>query len=292
MPDPGGRWAIMVHGGAKKVAPEQAQAHRDGVLRALEAGRQVLARGGSALDAVEFAVRALEADPVFNAGLGSALTARGEVEMDAAVMDGWDLNLGAVAAVQGVRHPVSVARALLPDPAVLLVAEGARTFAAEQGLELCDPSELIPPGARPPHAAHDTVGCVALDASGHVASATSTGGLSGTRPGRVGDSPLPGCGLYADDTVGAVALSGDGELIARTMLAARVMGFLPRETPQEALAQALELMRTRVGGEAGGIVLNPDGELGWAHTSEHFPVAYITADMDAPRAFLGRQETP
>jgi beta-aspartyl-peptidase (threonine type) len=287
-------WAIVVHGGAKEIAPEREEANRRGCLEALAAGRAVLEQGGSAVDAVEAAIRILESDPTFNAGYGSDLNADGEVEMDAALMDGSSLALGAVAAIQGVRHPISVARRMLTEPPTLLVGEGARRFAAAQGAELCEPWELIPPGPdgseeNKTHD-HDTVGCVALDSSGRIAAGTSTGGLDDTLPGRVGDSPLPGCGFYADEQVGGVAFSGDGECIARALLAARVMQVLEGGQPPQAAAEASLIHLERVGGEAGGIVLDHLGRVGWAHNSSHFAVAWITDSMGAPSVRLRQDE--
>jgi beta-aspartyl-peptidase (threonine type) len=245
------------------------------------------------VDAVEAAIRILESDSTFNAGYGSDLNADGEVEMDAALMGGSNLAIGAVAAIQGVRHPISVARQMLGEPPTLLVGEGARRFAAAQGVELCEPEALIP--ARPDGPVekthdHDTVGCVALDSSGRIAAGTSTGGLDETLPGRVGDSPLPGCGFYADEQVGGVAFSGDGECIARTLLAARVMQALEGGQPPQAAAEASLTHLARVGGEAGGIVLDRLGRVGWAHNSSHFAVAWVTDSMGAPLVRLRQDE--
>jgi beta-aspartyl-peptidase (threonine type) len=286
-------WALVVHGGAKEIAPEREEANRRGCLEALAAGRAILEQGGSAVDAVEAAIRILESDSTFNAGYGSDLNADGEVEMDAALMGGSNLAIGAVAAIQGVRHPISVARQMLGEPPTLLVGEGARRFAAAQGVELCEPEALIP--ARPDGPVekthdHDTVGCVALDSSGRIAAGTSTGGLDDTLPGRVGDSPLPGCGFYADDQVGGVAFSGDGECIARTLLAARVMQVLEGGQPPQAALKASLTHLERVGGEAGGIVLDHLGRVGWAHNSSNFAVAWITDSMDAPSVRLRQDE--
>jgi beta-aspartyl-peptidase (threonine type) len=284
-------WVIVVHGGAKEISAELAEANRRGCLDALAAGRAILERGGTAVQAIEAAIRLLESDPTFNAGLGSDLNADGEVEMDAAVMDGTTLDIGAVAAIKGVRHPISVARRVLAEPPTLLVGEGARRFAAEQGCELCGPQDLIPQhSAGSSRHDHDTVGCVALDEAGGIASGTSTGGLEGTYPGRVGDSPLPGCGFYADNRVGAVAFSGDGESIARALLAARVMQALEAGgDPQKALNDSLSHL-ARVGGEAGGIALDRQGKVGWAHNSAHFAVAWMIEGMNTPAVCLRRDE--
>jgi beta-aspartyl-peptidase (threonine type) len=275
-------WVILVHGGAKTIADDKRDANRAGCLAAVDAGAAVLRDGGSALDAAEAAIRVLEDDPVFNAGAGSVRNAAGEIEMDAALMDGATLDVGAVAAIRAIRNPIRAARALLREPAVLLVGEGAERFAAAHGLDSAAPAQPATDSG------HDTVGCVVRDAQGHLAAATSTGGLAGTAPGRVGDSPLPGSGLYADDTVGAVSLSGDGESIIRTMLAARIMHALAERSPAAAATRSLDHL-ARVGGEAGAIVLGRDGAIGIAHNSDHFALA-VAGGRIAPRTALRADE--
>lgn len=284
-------WAIILHGGAKEIEPEKAKANRSGCLRALAAGQAVLERGGSAVDAAEAALRVLEDDPTFNCGYGSIPNRAGEVEMCAAVMEGQSFNNGAVGVVQGVRNPVSVARAMLEEETILIAGPGARDFAAEKGLELCDPVALKATSGqkRETAGAHDTVGCVALDRNGLLVAATSTGGLEGTPVGRMGDSAMPGCGYYADNGVGAVAFSGDGEHIARKMLAARVMHALGQMEPDAALELAVRHVAD-IGGEAGGIVLTPDGRFGWMHNSREFAVAYASSERPEPRVFLSKEE--
>jgi beta-aspartyl-peptidase (threonine type) len=285
-------WAIILHGGAKEIEPEEVEAHRKGCLQALAAGRSVLQAYGSAVDAVEAAIRELESNPTFNAGYGSALNADGEVEMCSALMDGTEFNVGGVAVIQGVRHPISVARAMLHEQEILLSGPGAHRFAAERGLELCDPDDLIAEDEQKANktGSHDTVGCITLDMSGRLAVGTSTGGLDGSPAGRVGDSPQPGCGYYADNRVGAVAFSGDGEHIARKMLAGRVMHRLSMNDPESALETALAHVAD-IGGEAGGIILTPSGEFGWRHNSRDFAVAYQSSEMEGPEAFT-RKEMP
>jgi beta-aspartyl-peptidase (threonine type) len=279
-------WAIIVHGGAKNIAPEQQDDHREGCLRAIAAGQGVLEAGGSAVAAVEAAVRALEANPIFNAGYGSVLNANGEVECDAAVMDGATLAVGGVAAVRTLRHPISVAVSMLPSTPVLLVGEGAEAFAREHGAELCAPGELA--AARPGDPGCDTVGCVALDGDGNLAAGTSTGGLTGSLPGRVGDSPLPGCGLYADNAVGGVSLSGDGESLIRTTLAAHLVHKLEGADPDTAINAALARL-AEVGGEAGLIVIDAQGRIGWNHNSAQFAVAHASTGRSA-QAFVNRKQ--
>jgi L-asparaginase / beta-aspartyl-peptidase len=279
-------WAIIVHGGAKDIPPGLEDAHRRGCLLALAAGQAILEAGGAAIAAVEMAVRALEDDPTFNAGHGAVLNAAGEVECDAAIMDGATLAVGGVAAVKTLRHPISVAAALLSRTPVLLVGAGAEAFAGEHGGELCDPADLIV--ARPGDPGCDTVGCVALDRHGNIAAGTSTGGLTGCHPGRVGDSPLPGCGLYADNVVGGVSLSGDGESLIRTTLAARLMHSLEAMPPGAAIQAALTYL-ARVGGEAGLIVIDTEGRVDWGHNSAQFAVAHARAGQPA-RAFVNRAQ--
>lgn len=285
-PDVMARWSIIVHGGAKTIAPELQARHRQGCLRAVEAGAAVLSAGGRATAAVEAAIRVFEDDPTFNAGRGSVLNAAGHVECDAALMDGSDLAVGGVAAVRNLRHPISVARAMLSERPVLLVAEGAEAFARTHDGEFCSPEDLIAPAAD--NLGCDTVGCVALDLLGSIAAGASTGGLRGCAVGRVGDTPLPGCGLYADDTLGGVSLSGDGESIIRTTLAARLMQLLEHSAPREAITRALDALG-RVGGEAGLIVIDRHGQADWGHNSDHFAVARAD-DQSRPRAFLSRTE--
>lgn len=272
------RWSLIVHGGARTIGSSQVGANRRGCLIAAEAGAAILRRGGSALDAAEYAVRMLEDDPTFNAGSGSVPTRDGAIEMDAAMMDGETLEVGAVAAIRDVRNPVSVARLLLKEVPVLLVGKGANAFADEKDIPREDVPAAIGHGDQ-----HDTVGCVAFDAQGRIAAATSTGGLSGQRAGRVGDAPIPGCGFYADSHAGGVAISGDGESIMRILLAGRVMEQLNVSSPQAAAALALRHM-DRVGGEAGIIALNDEGAFGLAHNSDHFAIGLAASWLPAPRS--------
>jgi beta-aspartyl-peptidase (threonine type) len=285
-------WALILHGGAKEIEPDEAQAHRSGCLSALAAGRAVLEQGGSAVDAVEASIRSLEDDPTFNAGYGSALNEDGQVEMCSALMEGENFNVGGVSVIQGVRHPISVARAMLNEDSVLISGPGARRFAEQKRLEVCDPMDLIPLEQRAQSkktGTHDTVGCAVLDEQGNLAVGTSTGGLDGTPVGRVGDSPQPGCGFYVDNRVGAIAFSGDGEHIARKMLAARVMHAFDKSNPESAIELSLKHV-AEIGGEAGGIALTPEGQFGWLHNTREFAVGYQSSDMAGPCAFISKQE--
>ncbi len=286
------RWALIVHGGAKTIDPALHDRNRAGCAAAAEAGAAVLRAGGSAVFAAEVAVRVLEDDSVFNAGFGSVRTSDGTVEMDAAIMEGTSLAIGAVAGVRRIRNPVSVARVILAADPALLAGGGAERFAANHGITVVAPETMVSRDAlASEHAkAHDTVGCVAIDATGAVAAATSTGGLPGKHPGRIGDSPIAGAGFYADDTLGGCAFSGDGEAILRTLLAAQVMHALERGGSATEAAEHAIARLARVGGEAGAIVLERAGGFGIAHNSTHFALAVHSSALDAPRAALHRDE--
>jgi L-asparaginase / beta-aspartyl-peptidase len=292
-------YAIIVHGGLKKLASEEEELFENGCNAAMEAGWKLLETGSSARDAVEAAVRVLEDDPLFNAGLGSALNSEGKVEMDAAIMDGHCLRVGAVAAIRGVCHPVTVARRLMEsEKAVMLAGVGAHRFAVTQFQELCPSDSLITESARqewvesqgdvaPPR--KDTVGCVALDQQGRIAAATSTGGLAGKLPGRVGDSPLVGCGLLADEYGGA-SLTGDGEYIIRSTLASRILGHLRGGSSAENAAEAaIRFMDERLPGEAGCIVIDRQGRIGFAHNSPNLACAFRTSSMPRGVALVRKE---
>jgi L-asparaginase / beta-aspartyl-peptidase len=285
------QWKLIIHGGAKEIPPGEERDNLDGLAEAIGAGRAVLDGGGSALDAVEASVRVLERLPVFNAGRGSDPNRYGGIEMCSAVMDGATLDIGGVMAVQEVCHPVSVARALLREREILLAGPAATRFAKSIGAEICGSEELRTANPVESYeAAHDTVGAVALDANGNFAAATSTGGLSGQMEGRIGDSPMPGCGFYAENGIGAVALSGHGEGIARLRLASRVMDTMGAAGPEQAIAQAVARMPS-VGGDAGGIGIDSRGRIGWAHNSPHFAVASIADGDDEPGLWLKKPIT-
>ena len=279
-------WKIAIHGGAKEIAPEEEADNRDGLARAIDAGRAILAGGGNAVDAVEASVRVLERLPIFNAGRGSDPTRRGDIEMCAAIMDGASLDIGGVMAIHGVCHPVSVARALLKEREILLAGDGAYRFAQQIGAELCSLDELrtADPLQIPAHS-HDTVGAVAVDERGDCAAAVSTGGLAGQMQGRVADSPMPGCGYYAENGVGAAVLSGHGEEIARLRLASRIMHALNENEPEAVIQDALALMKS-TGGEAGAIAIDARGRFGWAHNSPHFAVASMADGQERPGIWL------
>jgi len=282
-------WSLVVHGGSgvftrASLSPEQDAAFRAGLVAALAAGSQPLAKGGSALDAVEAAVRILEDDPLFNAGRGAVFTAEGRTELDAAIMDGRDRSAGSVAGVTRTQHPVSLARAVMEhSPHVLLARDGADVFAIEHGLEQVDPAwfrteerwqalqAMRAAAARgeplfDKNLKYGTVGAVARDANGHVAAATSTGGLTGKRWGRIGDSPLIGAGTYADDRAGAVSATGSGEYFIRAGAAHEICARvrLLGETIQQAADVVLHDELKPMGGDGGVIVVGPEGEMGWS----------------------------
>jgi beta-aspartyl-peptidase (threonine type) len=279
-------YALAIHGGAGALprahytAAREAE-YRDGLARALDAGRQLLQGEGSALDAVEAAVSSLEDNPLFNAGLGAVLTATGTVELDAAIMDGSNLRAGAVAVLRHVRNPIQLARRVLEDGAhVFLVGEGAERFAAELGIEAVSNELFITPYRReqlrelqqhpgpgasaaldePPFG---TVGAVARDRRGNLAAATSTGGTAGKRPGRVGDSPVIGAGTYADNATCAVSTTGHGEWFLRTVQAYDIAARLRygAASLSDAVKEAVSERLPRLGGSGGLIAVGRDGQI-------------------------------
>ncbi len=274
---------MIVHGGAWNIPPELHAAHEAGTRQAVTIGWEILHGGGSALDAVEAAIRSMEDDPTYDAGIGSVLTADGHVELDAGMMDGETLKIGAVAALQHYATPISIARRVLEyTPHHLLVGAGAESFAAAQGfVEIPNEALIIDRERELFHAfrvgrrttadsfgGHDTVGAIARDRRGHIVAGNSTGGVAFSYSGRVGDAPLPGIGYYADNRFGAVICTGWGEHIMRVGLALRAMTMLEDGlSAGEAATRAIELLRERVAGKAGLIVLDRYGTIGVAHST-------------------------
>ena len=273
-------YALVIHGGAVtmkpgQLSPEEEAAQREGLGQALHAGWEILHRGGPALDAVEAAVRSLEANEHFNAGRGSGLTQQGEAQMDAAIMDGATLQAGAVSSVRYVEHPISLARAVMEgSPHVYLSGEGALELALELGLPLKSPSHFLTPKTQQewleskqqdpaPPAGHDTVGAVALDQAGNLAVATSTGGIEGQLKGRVGDSPVLGGGTYASNEACAVSCTGDGEAIVRGALAHEVYALVKYKglPVAEACQAAINLHDDKLRGDKGMIAIDKDGNI-------------------------------
>ena len=281
------------------LGPKGDADYRAGLTAATEAGAKVLDRGGSALDAVEAVLNILEDDPLFNAGRGAVFTSEGKNELDSSIMDGSNLKAGAVAGVTRTRHPISLARAVMEkSPYVMLAGPGTDAFAAKVGLEQVDPSffftearwqslvkqlqkegKPVPPrpaGAPPPGTAepvgfydeaadprsHGTTGVVALDRNGNIAAGTSTGGLQGKMPGRVGDSPIIGAGTYASNQSCAVSATGSGEYFIRLGVAreicnlVRFKGMPVQQAADEVIHHELEALH----GDGGVIALTPDGQ--------------------------------
>ena len=279
-------WKLVIHGGAgsERIAhdvPAHEASARAGLLEALEAGSAILDAGGTAIDAVETAARSLEDNVCFNAGRGSVLTEHGEVELDAAMMDGATRRAGAAAGLKTTRAPVSLARRLMEHgPHVFLSGDGADRFAASAGLEQVGNDYFILPerrrqleealaaGSAADPIKYGTIGAVAVDSNDHVAAATSTGGVTGKQWGRVGDSPLIGAGTYADDRACAVSATGSGEYFIRAVaaheLAARMR--FGGESLQQALDAVLKDIKA-LGGRGGLIAVCPTGEAAWGCTT-------------------------
>jgi beta-aspartyl-peptidase (threonine type) len=278
--------ALLIHGGAGADPEYRHEELRAGIRDAVAAGWAVLHEGGGAVAAVEAAVCALEDNPRFNAGRGSALTTEGTVEMDASIMEGDGLKNGAVACVTAVRHPVTLARLILEEGRHSFFAgEGALARARALGVPLCDPEELVTDAQRKrlETVMGGTVGAVALDRRGLIAAATSTGGMTGKLPGRVGDSPLIGCGTYAESTAGGVSCTGDGEATIRVVLARRTIEILKAAAdPMHACQIAMDVLTEEGRGKGGLICIDWRGRLGWAHSTPLMPVGFMTPGRDAP----------
>jgi len=297
--------SLIVHGGAWNIPDESVEACRAGCRKALEAGWEILERGGTALDAVEAAIVVLEDDPIFDAGIGSHLNRDGRVELDAILMDGATLQAGAVAAVERVRNPIRLARKLLESREhMMLVGAGAEQFAVEHGLALCRPEDLVTERERSAwsrcigaaghqsqfHVGHElgTVGAVALDRQGGLIAGTSTGGTCCKHPGRVGDSPLIGCGCYADVEAGGVSCTGWGEAIMKIVMAKTAADLLRGPAvgallaapllPQAAAEACVRLLADRVGGRGGLILLDRNGRPGFAFNTPRMAYGYLAAD--------------
>lgn len=281
---------VLVHGGAGNIPNSRVVPKLTGVRRAARRGYKVLCSGGSVIDAVQSAVQDMEDDEYFNAGYGSVLNADGEVEMDAIIMEGKELKAGSVGAIRNVAHPVDVARLVMEKtPHVMLVGEGAKRFANEQGVPDVPIEKQVTEYAKASLEITQktgvsgttelggvgTVGAVAVDAEGHVAVATSTGGISGKLVGRVGDTPLPGCGGYADDNIGAVSTTGHGESIMRFCLAHAILTLMEQgKSAREATVDGCKAMTERVGKSAGAITISNKGEVGIGFTSNRMAWAY------------------
>jgi beta-aspartyl-peptidase (threonine type) len=306
-------WALAIHGGAGVIergslSPDQERAYRAALLGALEAGAAVLRRGGSSLDAVEAAIRLLEDEPLFNAGRGAVFTADGRNELDASIMDGRTRAAGAVAGVTRTRNPISLARAVMEkSPHVMLAREGADEFSVEQGLEQVDPSyfrterrwqQLLDwrrDSTKQPDPAlsRGTVGAVAIDMDGHLAAGTSTGGMTGKRWGRVGDSPVIGAGTYAADGNCAVSATGSGEFFIRVSAARQVCDRIAwqRVSAQDAADATLADIGS-IGGDGGLIVMDGSGRIAFGMSSSGMYRAWLTSNVPAGTAIYSTEKDP
>ncbi|MEO8168736.1 MAG: isoaspartyl peptidase/L-asparaginase [bacterium] len=296
--------SIAVHGGAWDIPDDLVELHRFGVQKAITIGMAVLNDGGSAVDAVEAAITILEDDDTFNAGTGAFLNAAGEIELDASIMDGRTINAGAIAAVQQIKNPIILARKIMEESDhVLLVGLGAVRFAKEHGVRTCSQDELITEKEierwrewqRKPMAhakdsfrrkkiSTDTVGAVALDRFGNIASGTSTGGLPNKFPGRVGDSPLIGAATYADNGIGGVSTTGWGEAMIRVVMAKSVIDSMARNgnDPAKATMEGIKLLEQKTKGYGGIIAMNPEGKVGMAYDTPRMARGYMNSDLRAP----------
>jgi len=289
---------LVVHGGAWAIPDDMVEAHLGGIRAAMAAGWGSLERGGSALDAVEAAIKVMEDDEAFDAGRGSFLNRDGRVQLDALMMDGATLRAGGVGCVERIRNPIHLARIILEDsPHVYFVGPDAERFAVERGVPLIDNQELVIEREVERlrrvrvegeskidvfSASHDTVGAVALDRGGNLAAATSTGGTLNKTPGRVGDSSLIGCGCYADNQSAGISTTGWGEPIMKLVLgkwtADRVAAGAP---PQQAASEAIAYLQRRLSGHGGIIVLDAQGRLGIAHNTPRMAWGFATPEQQA-----------
>jgi len=325
------QWALVLHGGAgviarSSISPEAEANYRAGIKEALTAAADVLDKGGSALDAVEAAIKLLEDNPLFNAGRGAVFAADGTNQLDAAIMDGETMRAGAVADVQRTRHPISLARAVMEQsPHVMLIGSGADAFAAHVHLEQVAPAfffterrwqdlvrqlekdgspipprpESAPAPPAKPSAAFEradthqygTVGVVALDRRGNIAAGTSTGGITAKRWNRVGDSPIIGAGTYASNQSCAVSATGTGEYFIRLTVARTVCALVQYKgmSLQEAADEVVQKDLPAIHGDGGVVALTPDGQLAWSFNTPGMFRAKLKQGA-APQISLYRDE--
>jgi L-asparaginase / beta-aspartyl-peptidase len=288
--------AIIVYGGG---GTGNIEAEQKGCKEAVAIGWRVLQSGGSALEAIEVAIQALEDNPLYDAGRGSHLSRDGKVEMDAGMMEGHTLQVGAVANVELIKNPILLARRVLESPHVLLVGKGAQIFAQEQGIALCKQEDLVTAfeyrrwqaaqqaqveGKPQESEKSGTVGAVAVDSLGHLAAGSSTGGIPHKYPGRVGDTPLVGCGFYADENT-AIACAGYGEGFMRLLIAKRASEFVAGGmNVQEAADAAIRVLETKVSGTGGLIIVDHGGKIGFAYNAKNMPRAYMCEGIGEPIA--------
>jgi beta-aspartyl-peptidase (threonine type) len=297
--------AIIVHGGAGRIPDDEHEAHKAGCRRAVLAGYELLAKGGTAIDAVETAVMIMEDDPTFDAGTGSHLNQAGTVQLDSGMMDGATLQVGAIAGVEGLKNPIQVARRLLDSPYNFFVGAGAVEWAKSQGIMPINPADLIVPReqaryerklAKDKHSLQadrpsDTVGAVAIDRAGNLVAGTSTGGTMFKPVGRVGDSPLPGCGYHADNLSAAVSTTGHGESNIRVQLARTAADFAMQladeiATCSLAAEKAVQQLGERVGGRGGLIMIDRAGRIGLAYNTPNMAYAFLIEGMNEPETYI------
>ncbi|MEM3458012.1 MAG: isoaspartyl peptidase/L-asparaginase [Candidatus Bathyarchaeia archaeon] len=306
---------IVVHGGAGTWQPERSQPGLEGVKRAARTGFEILNNGGSAVDSVMEAVVVMEDDGAFNAGYGSTLNIEKQVEMEASIMDGKTLQAGAASLLKDIKNPVRLARIVMEKTDHVFVAgEGAEKLAKIFNLERRSPvtelrlkyheqqKKILLEGKfelpklynlvknHPEFFELETVGAVALDKDGNVAAATSTGGFPLKLPGRIGDSPLIGCGTYADNQAGACSATGVGEIAIRLVLAKTVCNYIEMgKSAQEAVESAISLVNKRMSAtynSMGLIAVDAQGRIGAAHSSPNMCWAYLTQEKKEPVASL------
>ncbi|NNF33341.1 MAG: isoaspartyl peptidase/L-asparaginase [Saprospiraceae bacterium] len=281
-------YAIVIHGGAGTILPENMtpdleKQYKDKMNEALDMGEKVLAAGGTAIEAVEKTIHIMEDSPLFNAGKGAVFTNAGRNELDASFMEGENMNAGAIGGVTNVKHPISLARAVMEkSDHVMLSGEGAETFAAEQGLELVEPEYFYTErrwnalqrilsedenktelSESDPDKKHGTVGCVALDKNGNIAAGTSTGGMTNKKYGRIGDSPIIGAGTYADNNTCGVSSTGHGEYFIRYTVARDIAALMEFKgmTLEEAGDYVINKRLVEKGGTGGVVALDKNGNI-------------------------------
>ncbi|UCE81127.1 MAG: isoaspartyl peptidase/L-asparaginase [Methanobacteriota archaeon] len=296
--------SIIVHGGAWNIPDSLVQTSISGCESAAETGYDLLVSGATAVEAAVEAVASMEDNSAFNAGVGSVLSQMGTVEMDAIVMDGTSMRSGAVAAIQSTRNPVRVAKSIMERTDYsMLVGEGALRYADDQRFERCPVETLLVGRELEDYREYvrtgvlrtrkhfsgetDTVGACAVDEKGHVACATSTGGIPRKHPGRVGDSSIIGCGAYADDRVGAASATGWGEQIMAVILSKTAIDFEERLlNPDGACEKAISTLNDRVDGLGGVIMVNVDGRVGTHHNTPRMCFAFVEGVSGNRRAAI------
>lgn len=290
-------YVLVIHGGAgvmkpKDFTPELEKAYLDKLQEALDSGKTILVGGGTALDAVVASVKVMEDSPLFNAGKGSVFTEAGENEMDAAVMNGKDLSAGAVAGVKTIKNPIMAARKVMEESKhVMLVCGGAEKFAEEHGVEMADPSYFFDQkryDALLKAQKQGTVGAVALDKSGNLAAATSTGGMTNKMTGRVGDTPIIGAGTYANNKTCAVSATGHGEFFIRYTVAHDISALMEYKGMglEEAAHEVIFNKLLPVGGSGGVIAVDKDGNFTMTFNSSGMFRAYATSDGKQGKAIF------